>query len=80
MIIYPIRGNYTICSIKSLVSNEISFSSIKFHVRLIINYCEIYKQFLDSVIFGEGYHIRQYIVLLRYFANGEVIESSVVSW
>jgi len=41
LIIYPVRGNYTICSIKSLVSNEISFSSVKFHVRLNINYCEI---------------------------------------
>ena len=41
LIIYPIRSNYTICSIKSLVSNEILFSSIKFHVRLNINYSEI---------------------------------------
>jgi len=41
LIIYPIRGNYTICSIKSIVSNEISFSSVKFHVRLNINYCEV---------------------------------------
>ena len=34
----------------------------------------MYKN-LDSVIFGEGYHIREYIVFICYFANGEVIES-----
>ena len=39
---------------------------------------KIYKN-LDSVIFAVAYHIRQYIVLLRYFANGEVTESRVVS-
>jgi len=57
-----------------------SFSSITFHVRLNINYCEIensykiysYKTYkiFDSVIFGDraggGCHIRECIVLLRY--------------
>jgi len=32
----PVRGNYTVCDIKSLVSNEISFSKIKFLVQLNI--------------------------------------------
>jgi len=30
-------------------------------------------------MFGEGYHIREYIVLLSYLATGEVIESCAVS-
>ena len=41
-------------------------------------FIKFYKN-LDNVIFGEGYDIRECIVLLRYFANGEVIESYVMS-
>jgi len=43
-------------NIKSLVSNEISFSSVQFHVRLNINYCEI-----ENIYKIYGYKIRQYI-------------------
>jgi len=42
MIIYPIRGKYIVCSFKPLVSNEISFSSIKFNVPLNIYLFFIY--------------------------------------
>jgi len=45
MTLYPIAGNYTICSIKPLVCNEISSSSVKFNVRLNINYCEIQNSY-----------------------------------
>jgi len=48
----------------------------KIVIKFVVN--KIYKS-LDSVIFGEGYHIRQCIGLVRYFANGEAIESCVVS-
>jgi hypothetical protein len=40
LIVYPIRGNCTICNIKYLVSHEISFSSIKYLIRLNIKNCE----------------------------------------
>jgi len=49
LIIYPIRGNYTIFSIKLLVSNEISFSSIKVHVRLNINIVKL-KIFIKCIV------------------------------
>jgi len=81
LIIYPTRGNYTTSSVKSFVSDEISFSSIKFHVPL--NSCKIYsykiyKNF-DNLTLGEGCHVRQYIVLLPYYTNAKVFESCVVS-
>ena len=31
LVIYSFQGNYTICNNRPFVSNEISFSSIKFH-------------------------------------------------
>jgi hypothetical protein len=80
LIIYPIRGNYTICNIKSLVSNETSFSSIKFLVHLnivdfkvVIKFIKLRQRILErgNTLGGN--------VLLRQFANGGVIESYVVS-
>jgi hypothetical protein len=55
--VYPIQGNHTICNIKSLVSNEISFSSIKFLVHLNI------KNIVNIKMVTKFIKLRQRIVL-----------------
>ena len=57
MNICSVRGNYTICEMKSLVSNEISFSSIKFLVHMNIKSCEflnIYKTYKRPPLWSSG--------------------------